>query len=215
MSTTLLFAELLIIGVQAGIWLLLLVLNLTGLDWLQRIQFVAVADWQALIVVILLSLLYVLGIIVDRVADSIFSRWEFRITIETLRELKELKLPLVVLRFATSKDDEHLNHQYEYNRSRMRITRASSVNFALITVFALSLIFVHGQSLPDALKWRLSIVVFILGTLLTFAAVYSWRKLMRGYVGMVRDNYLHRSQKEIPMAAQKTEGGSQKPSGAG
>jgi hypothetical protein len=39
MNTTLLFAELLIIGLQAGVWLFfLLFLSIFGLDWLQTLQ---------------------------------------------------------------------------------------------------------------------------------------------------------------------------------
>jgi hypothetical protein len=207
MSTTLLFAELLIIGIQAGLWLFILFLNIVGLTWLQNIQVAVISDWQALIVVFLLSFLYVMGIIVDRVADTFFSKWEYRIAKEGF---PERKLPLVVLRFATSRDDEHLNHQYEYNRSRMRITRSSAINFALTTILSLSLIIVHGQNLPNILRWNLGIAIFIFGILLSFLAMYSWRKLMRGYVGMVRDNYLHGVQKELHPTAQKPERKSRK-----
>ena len=193
MSTTLLFAELLIIGIQAGLWISLLLLNIVGFSWLPNIQFAIIADWQTLIVILLLSFLYVVGIIVDRVADTIFSKWEYRLAKEGFPERDS---PLVVLRFATSKDDEHLNHQYEYNRSRMRISRSSAINFALTTIFAVLLVVVHGQSSPNGLRWNLAIAIFMLGTLLSLSAVYSWRKLMRGYVGMIRDNYMHGTQSE-------------------
>lgn len=160
------------------------------------------AEWQTLIVILLLSFLYVVGIIVDRVADTIFSKWEYRIAKEGFPERKK---PLVVLRFETSKDDEHLNRQYEYNRSRMRISRSSAINFALTTIFALSLVIIHGQGLPNVLKWNLVLAIFLLGTMLSLFAIYAWRKLMRGYVGMIRDNYLHGTQSEMPVIAKKPE----------
>ena len=62
MSTTLLFVELLIAGIQVVVWLVLLVLCVFGYQWAAALPFTLLSEWQALIAVIVLSFVYVLGI---------------------------------------------------------------------------------------------------------------------------------------------------------
>ncbi len=69
MSTTDLFVELIIIGIGGAIWLCLLIFGAFGYDW------VPLDETFALTALIpFLSVAYVLGIIIDRVADAIFER---------------------------------------------------------------------------------------------------------------------------------------------
>jgi len=67
MSTTNLFVELLVIGVAAAIWVLLLVLASFGYSWVPVERILSPAA-----LIPLLSLTYVLGIVTDRLADSLF-----------------------------------------------------------------------------------------------------------------------------------------------
>jgi len=82
----------------------------------------------------MLSIFYVIGIIIDRVADALFSGWERK-----LRKIgfPDSPMPIVVLRFELARGNEHLNHQFEYNRTRMRISRASALNFGLATIMGI------------------------------------------------------------------------------
>ena len=73
MTTTAIFAELLVTGLQAIVWLVLASLSVAGLTWID-VGTVATRfkDWASLISVFVLGFAYALGIIVDRVADSLF-----------------------------------------------------------------------------------------------------------------------------------------------
>ena len=184
MNTTLLFAELLIIGLQASLWLFLLALLSFGVNWLQSLKAIGLADWQTVIVVVALSIVYVIGIIVDRLADLVFSSWDKRIRDSII---PKAPVPIAVMRFQLGKDNEYLNRQFEYTRTRMRISRASILNFALSTVFGVWLIFQQLSNSAD--KTRFVVIILSFGLLLTLSAVYTWQKLTRTYFGLVKSNW--------------------------
>lgn len=69
MSTTDLFVELMVIGIGASIWLILFIFSIFGYEWVPVDR---VASLFALIPVA--AVVYVLGIIVDRIADTIFEK---------------------------------------------------------------------------------------------------------------------------------------------
>jgi len=184
MSTTLLFAELLIIGLQATIWLSLLIVDIWGYKWLSAFQNIGLSDWQTVIVVLALSFIYVLGIIFDRVADLVFSGWDKRIRDKII---PNAPLPIAVMRFELGKDNEYLNRQFEYTRSRIRIARASAINFTLTTFLAILFILIHLKGNPAQVGYL--IFLFVLGSFLVGATIYTWHKLERTYFGLVKANY--------------------------
>lgn len=186
MSTTLIFAELVIIGLEVALWLCILALNVFGYKWLQNIKVVQVTDWQALVMMGLLSLIYVLGILFDRVADSLFLRWDIRLRDKLL---SGYAVPIGVMRFEVCKHNKHLNQQFEYTRSRMRIARASSLNFGLITLLIVIFIFTRLEGVSSAERWGYTAFTFLVGGLLTVVAIYAWYKLMVGYLTFVKANY--------------------------
>lgn len=186
MNTTLLFAELLIIGLQTSLWTFLLVLNVFGNSWFQVLQSTGLYNWQAVIIILLLSIFYVLGIIIDRLADLVFSRWDRRIADKII---PHPPWPISVMRFELGRDNEYLNRQFEYTRSRMRIARASSLNFGASTILVMLLILTRLQSTSATERWEYFIFTSIIGVLLTVAAIYSWHKLTRTYFGLVKANY--------------------------
>lgn len=205
MNTTLLFAELLIIGLQAAVWIFILLVNVFGTSWVQAIQASNLANWQAAILIVLLSVFYVIGVIVDRLADVLFSGWERKLR---RTSFPDPPMPIVVLRFELARGNEHLNHQFEYNRSRMRISRASALNFGLATLMGLTYILVHSQTpSPDA-KWLLFITTSIIGVALTLGAAFTWRKLMWGYFGMLKEYSRFVQPKDVkPIPARKNMNG--------
>jgi hypothetical protein len=73
MTTTAIFAEILITGLQAFVWLIFACLSVTGLDWLTAETMADLKDWVGLITVFVLGFAYTLGIVVDRVADSLLN----------------------------------------------------------------------------------------------------------------------------------------------
>ena len=185
MNTTLLFAELLIVGLQASVWLFLLALVVFGTNWLQALSAFGLADWQTVIVVIGLSIVYVLGIIIDRLADLIFAGWD-----KKLREriFPNAPLSIGVMRFQLGKDNEYLNRQFEYTRSRMRISRASILNFILMTIFGVVLI-AQLQFPTYAEKAKYLIAALAVGVFLSVSAIYTWNKLTQTFIGLVKANW--------------------------
>ena len=107
MSTTVLFVELLIIGFQGGVWILLLIFSVFGYNWLLELQSTGISDWQTLITALLLSMFYVLGIMIDRTADAIFSGWSQRIK-QTV--FPNSTAPTSAIRFGLT--NEYLNQYY-------------------------------------------------------------------------------------------------------
>jgi hypothetical protein len=184
LNTTLLFAELLIIGLQVGIWFFFLILSIFGVTWIQAAQLAGLSDWQTIIAAVLFSLLYALGIVLDRLADFIFSGWEKRLMRQTF---PNSPISIAVMRFELGKENDALNRQFDYNRSRMRIVRASALNFGLTTLFVVTFILTRVSNVA---QWTYLIPTVLVGLSLMFLAVYSWRKLMRGYLGLMRDIYV-------------------------
>jgi hypothetical protein len=197
MNTTLLFAELLIIGLQGSLWIFLLVLNIFGYRWLQGLHSTGLSEWQAVLIALLLSFVYVLGIIIDRLADLIFSRQNKSIGEKII---PNAPFPVSVMRFTMGKDNEYLNRQFEYTRSRMRIARASSLNFGLSTILAATFILLRLQNLNSMEKWVCFFFVLLTGIFLTAATVYTWNKLMRTYFELVKSNYEFYISKQTPAA---------------
>lgn len=185
MNTTLLFAELLIIGLQASVWLFLLALVVFGTNWLQALSTLGLADWQTAIVVIALSIVYVLGIIIDRLADLVFARWDKKIR---ERIFPNAPLSIGVMRFQLGKDNEYLNRQFEYTRSRMRISRASILNFILMTILGVILI-AQLQFPTTEEKTKSLITALSIGVFLSVSAIYTWNKLTQTFIGLVKANW--------------------------
>lgn len=129
MATTQLFAELLIIGIGVAIWLAFLVSAVLRVQWIGAVPEISVSHLSAL-----LGVAYVLGILVDRAAYSIFRNMERK-----HRESVFADCP------TPSVDDKEryilvnsssLREQILYNRSRLRISRSWILNFALIGIFS-------------------------------------------------------------------------------
>src|SRR3569623_682939 len=126
MSTTNLCVELVVIGVGAATWLLLSILAIFGWKWLPASEVLGAAS-----LIPTLSLIYLLGILTDRLADLIFERlW-----------VKELRKHHFVdaaayhrARMLILTESERLAELLEYGRSRLRICRGWAMNAVLIAV---------------------------------------------------------------------------------
>ncbi|MBD1999103.1 hypothetical protein H6G00_21210 [Leptolyngbya sp. FACHB-541] len=185
MNTTLLFIELLITGLQGSTWVFLLVLSISGYGWLQTQQLQNLGDWSALLTVFVLSFAYAIGIIIDRLADTIFNKWNKQIGKQILPDIARPS----IRRFALGKENEYLNNQFEYTRSRIRIVRASSLNFALIAIFATIFIWIQLQFLSIGQKLIYTLIILVGGGLLSGFSIYAWLKLTQTYYRLIQSNY--------------------------
>jgi hypothetical protein len=131
-ATTAIIAEILIVGLEATAWLTLLVLTVFGSNWVEA---GALSDFGALTTIGVLAAAYVLGILVERAADSVFGylrstgagNWlNRRFGKSTPEPPKFATMRLVVLRQGGA-----LAAFIEYQRSRLRVVRGTALNFAI------------------------------------------------------------------------------------
>lgn len=114
MSTTSLFVELVVIGIGAALWVSLAIFSVFDYTW---VPFDKAMSLPAIILG--LSLIYVLGIVVDRLADRIFQlrneplcrKW-----FESSEDYHRART-LIYIRSETLRD------LFGYSRSRLRICR--------------------------------------------------------------------------------------------
>lgn len=161
MSTTDLFVELIVVGLGAFSWLLLLLLAVLGVD-LELLRAILAEPAAALPAMVLI---YLLGIVTDRAADRLFNLW-------WVEKKQRLLYPGGQNQFHQDKtlvlgQSERFAQMYEYSRSRQRICRGWALNGFLLLITGLILLFVRFSQLPN-----LSLVAFTL-LLLLLGLVYS------------------------------------------
>ncbi len=187
MATTAVFAEILIAGLETAAWLALLVAAIFGTGWVDTGR---LEGWEALVTVTVLAAAYVLGIIVDRFADSLHRRvdrvWPGRAVD------KPASIPRMRMTMLQAGGD--LARFFEYQRSRQRITRATAVNCAIaVPVAAWYLAPRAGAGAAAG-----AAALLALATLLSEAAN---RRIEFAYVTRLSDAY--RLVREQPNAAER------------
>ncbi|MCK5146119.1 hypothetical protein KAR48_05150 [bacterium] len=178
--------ELFVIGLQAFIWIFLLILASTGHEWLRR-GLELLTPWNAFILIILLSNCYVVGILVDRLASFLVAIYNPKrifagkgwLQKKLVGESADPRIALLSRAGITP-----VISFIEGIRSRARILRASLFNILMLIVSAIVYIVspyctVHIGSTNTAIVWIVILgamlyilVFFILGT---FEAGYEHR----------------------------------------
>lgn len=174
MSTTDLYAELLITGTGAVIWLGFLVAAIVRPS-LQDI----VSNTSLLTLAPIIGIAYVLGIIVDRLGYSIFAGPEKRLLHRTFGK-EPSSLFGDKTRFILAQSEE-LSRQMAYNRSRLRVCRSWSINFLLMAVTA-------GMWVYRANALSL-LPLPLISLALALAALITWRNLAIDYYRNVQSSY--------------------------
>jgi len=176
MSTTDLFVELIIIGMGAAIWLLLLIFSAFGYDWVPLEKVFSLAA-----LIPFLSVVYVLGIVIDRIADTLFGKlWESSLLKKVYRQgeqyLNDRRLIYI--------HPGRLGNLLEYGRSRLRICRGWTLNAAFILV-SLN-IFIWTRVAGNYWRVRLSIFGSLLLGLFAYGNWFSWYQLMLAYYSKIK-----------------------------
>ncbi|MDX6474842.1 MAG: hypothetical protein QOH95_353 [Gaiellaceae bacterium] len=171
MATTALVSEILIIGLEAEAWLTVLVLAVFGSSWA---DVGALKGWEALVTILVLATAYVLGILVDRLADSSLRPW----TRGKDRPGFALER-LVVLHRSVG-----IGPFLEYQRSRVRIARGTLFNVIPAGVSVAALI--ASSSTVDR-RWLLAVPVV---TLALFAlTLFATRRINKAYEKRLVQSY--------------------------
>lgn len=167
MSTTSLFVELVVIGVGALAWVVLLVLSVFGWNWVPTERV-----FSSVALVPLLSLIYVFGIVTDRIADALFENW-------WTEDIRKKSFPDVEDYYMAQRliltRSERFSKLLEYGRSRLRICRGWALNSMLIAI-ALN-IFIWSRLGNSSLTFSLSLFGTVTCLLFAIASWFTWKKL--------------------------------------
>lgn len=177
MSTTAVFAELLVGGLQTLAWLGLVVMLILGPS-----SFQSVTKAPYLSVIGIVAIAYPVGVLFDRVWDLLLKRlgiegWLEDVTKESARaELSEQKDEFFQTRIKILRSDPKIAVDViHYNRSRMRVARASMFNMLLITVTAFVAAVVH---FPHT---RVIVLIGVIGGLVFSVSGVAYYDLKKSY----------------------------------
>ena len=162
MSTTNLFVELVVIGVFAIAWIALLLIAFFGIPawpWADLLNVFTAAP--------VLALVYVLGIVTDRLADWVFEKL-FSSIYDTTKKQHGDRLQVL-------RGPEKIAELGEYARSRARICRGVVFNSVLILVAFH--VWVAGSTVPISSNGK--VVVSIAVGLLAVAAWVAWWRITK------------------------------------
>ncbi len=137
MNTTALFAEILVVGLEAEGWIFLLVLAGLGTGWLADLD--VLGGWEALFTLLVLATAYVLGVLVDRSADTLF-RWSEKKPLKPRVDFPEMRLEVM-------DRSEGMAKFLDYQRSRLRVARGTLLNLPFL-VLGVALFLPLGAHLP-------------------------------------------------------------------
>ena len=184
MATTALFVEILIIGLEALVWLGLLV----DIGWDVRSCFETLENYKeysALITTLLFVSAYVIGIFIDRAADSFYKEFQYS-------HDKPLPAPVGEMRLKIMKDSEGISKFLDYQRSRLRIARATVFNlFVTILVGSIWLKMTENSVNP-----RTGILLIGLGIIILVLFVTATRRVDEAYINRLIEAYEIITEKE-------------------
>jgi hypothetical protein len=167
MTTTNVFAELLIIGIETLGWIALLLLSLFGYEWI---------DFSILnnlvIAIPLAAAAYVLGIMMDRISDVLLAGADHKIRQKVLGERVAQSFPQ--LRIYILAKSPFLSTDLDYLRSRLRIMRSSLVNFGLLAITAAAFILSRAPVSLNT-KFSAAATAFLAGVVFASLSFYAWR----------------------------------------
>ncbi|MFG1690698.1 hypothetical protein ACGF5M_00845 [Gemmatimonadota bacterium] len=133
MKTTTVLIELVLVGAQVLIWLLLLLFTLFGYEW---IDLAILQEWRLEFGVGVLGLAYVVGTVFDRVIGTIHFDWA--ISASTAKSLKSWLPSVVEMRMHLANANKDLYEVVETRMNQMIMVRGAAFNGALIAVTGLA-----------------------------------------------------------------------------
>ncbi len=120
MTTTALIVEFVIIGFQALVWILLIILTIFGYEW---IDLPKIKEWTIPISLALIALSYTLGLISNVYAWLILERF-----LPNTYKLKTTSVAIITIKYPDVLD------YFERKINQVRLLRATSLNLLLISL---------------------------------------------------------------------------------
>ena len=159
-----------VVGSGALFFVLLFCYALFGnQSWFAKLDVPATIG-NAIFLIPALSFIYLLGIVIANVSHLFFRATERRLRCNSLKGFdKHYQYDEIRNDLYTSPDAKELVGEFEFRRSKVRISRGWFVNCILIIVALVACLIGGKMSLPAALFWIIMVTALMMGTLV------SWR----------------------------------------
>ena len=193
MSTTTVFVELLITGIQASVWVMMLVITIAGYERIINLL-PQLEKWISLVSIIVFAFWYSLGIIIDRLANifsMIFRPGALLLKNSWIRQ-KTYSATKDVRRIKILASEKSISQLLEYLLSRLRIVRATTLNMILITISCLIMFVSRCNSFGCESTLNAVLVTLGIGSILLVATF-----LMLGMLEIGYDAFLTNAEKEL------------------
>lgn len=186
MSSTTLFVEILITGLESVIWIGFLLGCLFGVEWF---NFMALSfeKAQAFTTTLLLGLVYVIGIIFEEITDALFEPWSDKLKASLnngdMSRYNEIQ-DFVYSHYAMKTDD-----QLGYMRSRRRILRASAFNVVMIAICSIAFIWLRVPTVADSSKTSLTVFIAIVGLVGAWLSLFTYKRITGDFIHSIQGIY--------------------------
>lgn len=185
MNTTLLFVELLIIGLEGWIWIFFFITSIFPIKNYANALMIF-RDWELLVFAVFLALTYVLGVMIDRISDRIFRPLEYGFRDKLITNHNK---GISVMRFSLGTQNDFLNQQLDYTRSRLRIVRASILNFIAITITVSLYLLITYPFTNTREMFSVYGIVIGIGGLASMFALLTLKSLIKAHLQLIQDMY--------------------------
>lgn len=134
MATTALFVEIIIVGLEALACVLAMVGLVTGVTpspaalgrWSTLLK-----DWATLITMVVVAGAYILGVLIDRFADDAYTGLRRCLKAAAILHWEPWPAPAGIMRLWVMKESDGIAKFIDYQRSRLRIARATVLNLCV------------------------------------------------------------------------------------
>lgn len=184
MSTTLIFAEILIVGFLALVWFGLMLGALLGI---YTVDLSCLKGWETIISVFATALAYTLGVLVDRLSDSMLYKWDDSLRRGIITEGED-EYSVMRLVPASNKDYEGMAKFLSYVRSRIRIARSTVLNIILIVLGVMVYVLFSGASAYYG--WNETGIIILtsgFGLILAAGTLYAWKRMTISYYHRLKE----------------------------
>jgi len=181
MNTANVYTEALVCGIQATLWIFISVVHIVGVDHVVPILN-NLKEWDILLTIVVLLFCYPLGIIVDRLADVLFTFLPPDKVLSSIKYIeRKCKSGLKDEREAFITKIERRFDFLKYLNSRIRLMRSTALNVFICTVMVIFLINSPNISFKILSKGSLSLWIGIAGLLLHIGSVITYAILQITY----------------------------------
>lgn len=197
MSTTTLIVDYLIIGVESSCWMFLLV-NTTNKNFLETISVASLKSlpevFSPIFAGLAIAFVYAIGLVMNVLYNDLFTRFKEKRRRDEIfnRRFQKLDHPPKnwrSVRYFISICNEYIAGRFEnWNRSKMRLLRATAANFLLLGVSICIHSILSGPIILQEFNYLVVIIVFALW-LLAGLAFWLWNHSMKRYYEGLADAY--------------------------